>query len=84
MSDIGVLRWRVARSSASGLSLAGLSVDEFPGDIEVTHVPRILLERVKQDPPEGGWLVWYPEAAIAESVRAAPAARAHDLSTSSR
>ncbi len=26
------------------LSLAGLTVDEFPGDVELTKVPRILLE----------------------------------------
>ena len=42
----------IGTSECLGL-LAGLAVDEFPGDVEVADVPRVLLKQVEQDSPEG-------------------------------
>ena len=41
----------------------GHAVDEFARDIEVAQVAGVLLEQMKEDPPERGRLVGRPEAA---------------------
>ncbi len=36
--------------------LADLAVNELAGDVEVSDVPRVLLQQVKQDALEGRWV----------------------------